>query len=238
MTCQLAVAALQPGDGYLDLELQTTSLHQCWVRITGRAYFNDLRAHRFVGTAQQQGEGEVALVVRDSSVGIPAEFLPSVFERFRQADAGHARAFGGLGLGLSIVRHLPRSRLDGLRILAVDDNPEAVDVMRHLREHRGAQVTVATSAERVLNELPTLRPHLLISDVGMPEVDGLELVHRVRARNIDVPAIAVTAYARPEDIQRAVEAGCDAHAPKPIDWDQLVETIVSVSPPPLRPTAH
>jgi CheY-like chemotaxis protein len=227
----------------------------------------------------QVSDGEVVLQVRDSGVGISADFLPIVFERFRQADARRARSYGGLGLGLSIVRHLvelhggtvdavsdgentgatftvrlpaldaatppapagaeprnaplaPRPRLEGLRIMAVDDSPDAVELMRHLLEQCGAQVTVATSAERVLNDLPVLRPHLLISDLGMPEVDGLELIRRVRERDIDVPAIAVTAYARPDDVRRAVEAGYQAHVAKPIDWDRLVETIVAVCPPP------
>jgi PAS domain S-box-containing protein len=232
----------------------------------------------------ESGGLDVALVVRDSGIGIGAEFLASVFEQFRQADATRARAYGGLGLGLSIVRHIvelhggtveaasegenrgatftvrlpvveraaassptvqappeqpsPASqegsaqvRLDGLRILVVDDEPDAVELMRHVLERRGAQVTVTTSAERALADLVTIRPHLLISDVGMPEIDGFELIHRVRERQIAVPAMAATAYARPQDVGRALAAGYDAHVSKPIDWNLLLERIVALCPP-------
>jgi signal transduction histidine kinase/CheY-like chemotaxis protein len=229
--------------------------------------------------ALERAGHEAVLVVHDSGIGIAPDFLPRVFERFRQADARPARAHGGLGIGLSIVRHLvelhggtvqvasaganagatfsvrlpaldatvppplpppadatplepdPPVRLDGLRILVVDDNAEAVELMRHLLDHRGAQVTVATSAERALEILETVRPQVLVSDVGMPEVDGLELIRRVRERGFTLPAIAVTAYARREDIDRAIEAGYQSHVAKPIDWIRLFERIVALVPP-------
>ena len=221
---------------------------------------------------------DVVLAVRDSGVGITGDFLPRVFERFRQADARPSRRHGGLGIGLSIVRHLVELHggtvdaesagadtgatftvrlpaldtampvpsvaapelnpepmelaavtLEGLRILAVDDNPEAVELMRHLLEHRGAQATVATSAERALHDLALVRPHLLISDLGMPEVDGLEFIRRVRERGFTVPAIAVTAYARTQDVEHALEAGYQAHVPKPIDWTTLFDRILALT---------
>jgi PAS domain S-box-containing protein len=218
----------------------------------------------------------VELRISDSGIGIAADFLPRVFERFRQADARPSRSHGGLGLGLSIVRHLVElhggtvdaasagpgagatftvrlpalgiapaavsppdapsesavtsgTTLDGLRLVVVDDNAEAVELMRHLLEHRGAQVTVATSAERALDNLAVVRPHLLISDLGMPDVDGLELIRRVRERGFALPAIAVTAYVRSQDVAQALEAGYQAHVAKPIDWNLLFDRIAALT---------
>jgi PAS domain S-box-containing protein len=230
-----------------------------------------------IGITLDRADFDVVLVVRDSGIGITPDFLPRVFERFRQADARPSRNHGGLGIGLSIARHLvelhggtveaasagpdagatftvrlpaleagiaapgvaavetretngaPEPTLDGLRIVVVDDNAEAVELMRHLLEQRGAQATVATSAERAVHDVAIVRPHLLISDLGMPDVDGLELIRRVRERGFTVPAIAVTAYARTQDVEQALDAGYQAHVSKPIDWTVLHDRIVALT---------
>ncbi|MGH7317493.1 MAG: ATP-binding protein, partial [Candidatus Rokuibacteriota bacterium] len=209
---------------------------------------------------------EVALTVADTGVGIKREFLPHVFERFRQAESSTNRAYGGLGLGLAIVRHLvelhggsvsvqsegegqgatfsvrlpvaaavgaptdrapaatttdgPMDRsLSGLRLLIVDDEADAREVMRFMLERGGARVRTADSAAQALDSLREERPDLLISDIGMPVEDGYVLVRRLRAMEEGLgrrlPAIALTAYASEEDTRRALSAGFDAHLSKP-----------------------
>jgi PAS domain S-box-containing protein len=218
-------------------------------------------------------KSEVVLTVADTGAGIKREFLPHVFERFRQAESSTNRAYGGLGLGLAIVRHLvelhggsvaaqsegegrgatfsvrlpvaasrtPAERapaavttdgavgwgLSGLRLLVVDDEADAREVMRFMLERGGAQVRTAESAAQALDAIREERPDLLISDIGMPIEDGYVLVRRLRAMEEGLgrrlPAIALTAYASEEDTRRARTAGFDAHLSKPVDPARLIE---------------
>lgn len=217
---------------------------------------------------------EVMLTVADTGAGIKREFLPHVFERFRQAESSTNRAYGGLGLGLAIVRHLVElhggsvavqsegegqgatfsvrlpvaaairtaerapaavsteggpvgQSLAGLRLLIVDDEADAREVMRFMLERSGAQVRTADSAAQALDAIREERPDLLISDIGMPAEDGYVLVRRLRAMEEGLgrrlPAIALTAYASEEDTRRALTAGFDAHLSKPVDPVRLID---------------
>jgi PAS domain S-box-containing protein len=223
------------------------------------------------------------VMVSDTGIGIPPEFLPHVFERFRQADAGTARERGGLGLGLSIARQLtemhggtidassgglnqgatfrlkiplmivhparedpprihPRSGataqlsgadLSGVFVLAVDDEPDALTLVSEVLQAAGARVATASSAADALKHLDADVPDVLVADLGMPLVDGFQFIDRVRrhpnARVRELPAAALTAYARSEDRMKALRAGFHIHLAKPIDPAELVTTIAALA---------
>ncbi len=225
------------------------------------------------------------IVVSDTGQGIAPEFLPHVFDRFRQADQKTSRQHGGMGLGLAIVRHLVElhggtvfadsegegkgatftvmlpitplyqvdasggrvhpgardllpahdatDRLDGLRILAVDDEADTRELLKQGLEYLGAKVKVVGTAAEAIDSLRESVPDILISDIGMPGTDGYHLIKQVRALPSDrggrVPAIALTAYTRVEDRLQALRAGYDMHVPKPVELAELCAVAASVS---------
>lgn len=228
-------------------------------------------------------ESSAEVVVADNGEGMPAELLPHVFERFRQGQFGPARTHQGLGLGLSIVRHLaelhggtvnahsegpgrgsaftlrlPLSpvrperpaavrapvalpgeeddcppELQGLRILVVDDEPDARELLRTQLARCGAEVTLASNAHEALELLSAVLPDLLVSDIGMPGMDGYALIRAIRQLPADqggkTPAVALTAYVRTEERARAFRAGFQAHVPKPIEISELFAIISSLA---------
>jgi signal transduction histidine kinase/CheY-like chemotaxis protein len=229
-------------------------------------------------------DSHVEVAVSDTGIGISPEFLPHVFERFRQADAGMTRERGGLGLGLSIARQLiemhggtidvsspgtgqgstfrlkiplmivqpsledgrlPHPRpgverrerhlgdLDGVHVLAVDDERDALSLVSELLEGAGARVSTAHSAEEAWLKLETDVPDVVVADLGMPKLDGFQFIDRLRRhrnpRVRELPAAAVTAYARSDDRIRALRAGFQIHLTKPIDPAELVTTVASLA---------
>jgi CheY-like chemotaxis protein len=228
---------------------------------------------------------QVEIAVADTGAGIDPEFLPHVFERFRQADQKTTRQHGGLGLGLAIVRHLVElhggsvradsggegagstftvalpvapihrreeagarahpaardtlpahecpERLDGLRVLVVDDEADARELLAEGLGQCGAKVTAASSAREALEALAGEKFDALVSDIGMPGEDGYELIRRVRALPADrggrTPAVALTAYARTEDRLRAMRAGFEMHVAKPVELTELIVVIANLA---------
>jgi CheY-like chemotaxis protein len=221
--------------------------------------------------------GMVEIRVSDNGIGIPPEFLPYVFERFRQADSSTTRAHGGLGLGLSIVRHLVElhggtveafsdgpgqgstfivrlpeasaavvpdaplpdrtpdlvhlSLLKGRRVLVVDDDAEARGVLKAILEDAGASVAAMASADEMRAFLEHATTDLLIADIGMPQEDGYSLIRSVRsqpaAELARLPAIALTAHTRPEDVQQALASGFQMHIAKPVDPSRLISAVTA-----------
>lgn len=233
----------------------------------------------------QRVNSHIELSVADSGEGISAEFLPHVFDRFRQEDAAMNRRHGGLGLGLAIVKQLvelhggtigvgsagtgkgatftvkiplrvahesmpdsgrthPRSPnapmpyrsnadLKGIKVLVVDDERDAREMVKRILVDCQAEVTIAPSGAEALKMIPQVRPQVLLSDIGMPDMDGYEFLRRLRATNAEeggrTPAVALTAFARSEDRTKALQAGFLSHVSKPVEPVELVATIAAVA---------
>ncbi|MGB3312097.1 MAG: PAS domain-containing protein [Nodosilinea sp.] len=217
---------------------------------------------------------QAKITVTDTGKGIVPDFLPLIFDYFRQADSATTRQFGGLGLGLAIVRHLvelhggticadsagegmgatftvtlptlpyqpaadvgahikaPTLNLRGTHVLVVDDDDDTRSFIVFLLEQAGATVVSAASARAALDALKQSRPQVLISDIGMPEVDGYMMMRQIRALPAEqggqIPAIALTAYARESDQEQALAVGFQRHVPKPVQPAALIQALVGL----------
>jgi PAS domain S-box-containing protein len=223
----------------------------------------------------------IRIIVSDTGRGISHDFLPFVFDRFRQADSTSTREHGGMGLGLAIVHHLVEMHkgsvralsegtgkgatfivelplaeaqvsgahhqipnlasikqagagaeimtLSGIRVLIVDDEIDTRELLLFIMKRYGAEAIAVSSTAEALEEFDRRLPHVLIADIGMPIEDGYTLINKVRARSEarggQVPAVALTAYARDEDRRRALSAGYQMHIAKPIEPSRLAEVV-------------
>jgi len=251
-------------------------LHQVLWNLLSNAVKFTPRGGR-VSVSMEVREPTATVTVSDTGQGIRPDFLPHVFERFRQADASVTRVHGGLGLGLAIVRHLvelhggtvsvtspgegqgatftvrlplgatavlarpadeapvQRISLAGLRLLLVDDEPDTREMVASTLEAHGAEVVRLGDAEEALRWLASNSADLVISDVAMPRMDGCALIREIRragsAASRGIPAVALTAYARPEDRRRALDAGFQDYLTKPVEPEVLVARVAALARP-------
>ena len=229
-------------------------------------------------------DSHVEIIVGDTGQGISPEFLPYVFDRFRQADSSTTRRHGGLGLGLAIVRHLVEMHggtvhvvsagegqgsaftvklplmavhpaalapdalsqgsatlstfesapsLKELRLLVVDDELDTRQMLTTALAYCEAEVKAVGSVDEAMSLIEDWRPHVIISDIEMPGADGYELIRRLRSlgpeQGGDIPAVALTAYARAEDRMRALSSGFQMHVAKPVEPSELAVVVANLS---------
>lgn len=292
-----AVDALRPAAEAKNIKLQITfgdraSIYGDYERLQQIVWNLLSNAIKFtpaggkVHVQLNMAESNIELTVTDTGVGIKPEFLPFIFNRFTQADSSTTRTYGGLGLGLSIVKHLtelhggtvgvlskgegkgttfivslpamgqraeskpeplpvtgpsialssasvPNDILRNQRVLAVDDEPETLILMQTIFEYYGAEVRIANSVETALKTLEEWLPTILVSDIGMPERDGFDLIKAVRERGAEkggnIPAVALTAFARVEDRMKVLAAGYQMHVPKPVEPQELINIVAGLT---------
>jgi CheY-like chemotaxis protein len=257
-----------------------------WNLLSNAVKFTSEGGH--VETGLRWIDGHIEITVTDTGMGIDPQFMPYIFDRFRQADSTSTRKYSGLGLGLAIVRHVvemhggtvdasspgqglgatfkvrfpaasahllqsePRPPapglkltqanqaegahdLGGVRVLVVEDDLDTLEMLRAIFQNHGAEVIAASSADEALTALENTVPDALVSDLAMPEQDGYELIKRIRQRGADwggnIPAVALTAYARVEDRARALTSGFQVYLPKPVDPHELVAVVAHLTHP-------
>jgi CheY-like chemotaxis protein/two-component sensor histidine kinase len=222
----------------------------------------------------EQNDNQAQITITDTGKGISPDFLPHIFDSFRQEDASVTRKYGGLGLGMAIVYQLVEAHggtvtadslgegkgatftvrlpllaanleeirpnplqeqlldLTGIRVLAIDDELDSLELLVVILAQAGAEVMSVASAAEFLIALESFQPDVVVSDIGMPEIDGYTLLKQVRLLSPEqggqVPAIALTAYAGEMDRKQAIAAGFQEHIAKPIEPDRLVATIVGL----------
>ena len=291
-----AVATIQPAADAKSLRIQTMidphvgpvsgdpgRLQQVvWNLVSNAVKFTPKNGR--VQVRLERVNSHVEIVVSDTGIGIRPDFLPYVFERFRQAEASTTRKTGGLGLGLAIVRHIvemhggtvdassagegqgatfrvrlplmivhpetlqtrrehPRTErrealaglgnLQGVHVFAIDDEEDALNLLRVVLETAGAEVTTHNSPRTALERIAAVRPQVLVVDLGMPEMDGFELIAQLRkspnAAIRGIPAAALTAFARSEDRTKALRSGFEMHLAKPVDPGELVASVATLA---------
>lgn len=292
-----AVEAVRPSAVKKSIEVETvfdaqsmsvsgdhTRLQQVMLNLLNNA-IKFTPAGGLISVRIERSDTQARIIVKDTGTGITKEFLPHVFDRFRQADSSTTREHGGLGLGLAIVHHLvelhggavwaasdgrdegatftieiplaledeafeaeslssekeplplsnvaplsPLSILEGVRVLVVDDDADTLAMLGTALSLKGADVRLVMDATGALEVLETWRPDVLVSDIGMPGQDGYALIKQIRSaeNGQQIPAIALTAYAKEEDRARALAAGYHLHISKPVEPEDLINAVSSL----------